>query len=417
MKTVLFSVIFYILAYTAGGWGDLVPNASKAGKSYALRIATGGCLILAGAMAVSLIPLPVNASAIAAAAVTLAISVTGVIASAKIRAQKTENVKIKPEAADIVLIAAAIMIMAFQIYAAYAYRTEITQAIRQVGTASAVYEQGRTFAGDPMMVLIGTLSSVFSLHPLAFVHSVAPPVFIVLYYLCYLAVIETVLTGRKRIVAFIAAEFLSMWGYQSAALAPATLLLSWYGIWVYVIHGLLAVAAATLIRYVSNREVQPERQIADQTEEDPEEEWDMKKHRIINARNLAIALAALAVLLMAAVSVLNNKINQLHEVTVSLQNEQNGKCSVYEFTGASGEIEGYLLKGSDGKVTFIGGGAADNAGSLKAFIEEHGTDIDTWYVYGEGDEDAGAMRELTSSGQVSCSRIYVMNREEIKEQQ
>ena len=104
---------------------------------------------------------------------------------------------IKAEYVVQALIAAAVV--ALQIFAAMHYRFENTEAVRKVAVATTVFESGHTVSGDPMMVLLGTWSHIFGIHPLAFVYYAAP-VFILLYYLCYLAVIVTLLKGRARFV-------------------------------------------------------------------------------------------------------------------------------------------------------------------------------------------------------------------------
>ncbi|MBQ8970608.1 MAG: hypothetical protein IJ073_04765, partial [Lachnospiraceae bacterium] len=48
------------------------------------------------------------------------------------------------------------------------------------------------------------------------------------------------------------------------------------------------------------------------------EEWDMK-HKVINTRNLAIAVGVLFIVLVGTVFVLNRKINSLYTATVGLQ--------------------------------------------------------------------------------------------------
>ena len=139
----------------------------------------------------------------------------------------------------------------------------------------------------------------------------------------------------------------------------------------------------------------------------------MKKHKIINARNLAIAIALLTVALLALVFVLNSKINSLHDVTAALQEDMDKRCGLYEFAPADGQTQGYLLKESDGTLTFIGGGPKENAEALKVFLAAYGDSITNWYVYGEDEENSGAMREVISSGAVDAQNIYVLDRKEI----
>ena len=117
--------------------------------------------------------------------------------------------------------------------------------------------------------------------------------------------------------------------------------------------------------------------------------------------------------LIALVFVLNSKINSLHDVTAKLQEDMDKRCGLYEFKTDEGKTEGYLLEGSDGTLTFIGGGPEENAEALKAFFIMYGDSITNWYVYGDDDENAGAMRSLISSGAVNAQNIYVLDRKEI----
>ena len=326
--------------------------------------------------------------------------------------------KIKIKTADVVMTIICITIVAAQIYGIYAFRFENTEAVKRIAAATAVFETGKITANDPMMILVGFISRLTGMHPLKLVYTVLPAVLVPLYYLCYMQLIMTVCTGRQRYVAFIALAAVNLWGYRSEMMIPVSLLLSWFSFPVFVVHGLIPILAVILIRSVKERPEIPEEEAGENGEEDEDilEEWDMKKHRIINARNLAIALGVLAALLAITVVVLNRKINTLYDATVNLQEDMNRRCSIHEFIPASGEVEGYLIRGENGELTFVGGGSSENADELGAFLLAYGSGIEKWYVYGSGEEDAGAMRTLTSEGVVSAGRVYVINREELKEQ-
>ncbi|MCR5687552.1 MAG: hypothetical protein K6G58_05985 [Lachnospiraceae bacterium] len=412
MRYILPFPVFYILAYYSGAWGEKLLGRYGAFCRSSFRIAFGGCITVMAGGLLSLIPLPVNVSFGIVMAAAVAIAASGYVAGR--RGRKA----VRPEKDDkglayIILCILSATLIAFQIYAACAYRFEGTEAIRPVRTAAAVYEGAHTFFGDPMMVLVGTMSSVMRMHPLEFVYTVMPPVFIVFYYVCYMSVFDCFLTGAKKPAALLASALLSMWGYQSAAQTGMTMLLSWFSLPAFAVHAVLGTLAVILTEAVRSMPEDDKGRLDE--EDDPEEEWDMKKHRIVNARNLAIALGALAVLLIAAVAVLNSKINRLYAVTVGLQEDMKGTLSVYEYIGADGKADGYLLNGSDGEITFVGGGGSENTDSLKAFFDTYGNAVDKWYVYGEGDEDSGAMRSLVKSGAVSAGKIYVIGRKELKE--
>ena len=90
----------------------------------------------------------------------------------------------------------------------------------------------------------------------------------------------------------------------------------------------------------------------------------------------------------------------------------NRRCSIYEFTPDGEETEGYLIRESDGKITFVGGGGAQNSDALRDFLDKYGY-VANWYVYGTDEDNAGAMYELISDQSVSPDNIYVIDRQEI----
>ncbi len=418
IKSIVFFICFYLISYLAGSWGVIALAKCRAGASYVFRTAFGGCTVIAAGMAAclagSVFRLPVASVAGIFLFIIAIVVISGYVLEKK-HAVKEDAPHIPPESTDAVMILAAVLVVGAQIYGVITLRYEGTEVLRGVRDATAVYETGKVMPHDPMMLLIGCISALVHTHPLELIYTVLPPSLIVLYYLCYLEVISTLWCGWKRVAAFLAVTALNLWGYQSEPLTGATLLLSWFGIWVYVLHGLCNILAVIMIRYLK---ALPDKAEAVQEEnEDLLEEWDMKKHRIINARNLAIALGVLTAALIGVVFVLNSKINRLYDATVNLQDDLNSRCSIYEFIPAGGETEGYLLRGSDGTLTFIGGGAAENADELETFIGRFGSEVERWYVYSDDEEGAGAMRALTSKGAVSAGKVYVMNREEISEQQ
>ena len=319
-------------------------------------------------------------------------------------------------AGSVLMTSICVLAILAQIICIYLFRFENTKVIENVKTATWVFETGRLTSADPMMLLLGAVSRITRMHPLKLIYTILPAVCVPFYYICYYELIATVCKGRQRFTAFVFLILINLWGYRSVTMIPAALLLSWFSLPVFVIHGLIPVASSIMIRLFAARPA-PDREIpvADEKEE-LSEEWDMKKHRIINARNLAIGLGILAALLAVTVVILNSKINRLYDATVNLQKDMNGRCSIHEFIPQSGRTEGYLIKGENGELTFIGGGSSENAEELGRFLLSYGSSVDKWYVYGDTEEDAGAMREVTSEKMIDAGSIYVINREEIKEQ-
>ncbi len=408
---ILFFVCFYLAALLTGSWGDVILDRLKAKRSPVFALAFGGCSVLAVSMAVCLAGAALSAKPSVCA--TVSVIVTAALAAAglmKKRAGTVHHEKPHMSTDDKVFAAIAAVSVLLQIVAVTVFRYGNSKALLCVPTATRIFESGRLEFGDPMMLFTGVVASILHMHPLRVIYVILPAVLITLYYLCLIEVICTVCRGRSRIFALAALVMLNLWGYQSDVLIPLTLLISWYSAGVYIVHGLLGILAIILIRYFEGKgEITQE----DEIDDDIPEEWDMKKHRIINARNLAIALGVLAVILAAAVVVLNNKINKLYDATVNLQTDMNGRCSIYEFTTSGGEKAGYLIKGSDGTMTFVGGGPADNADELAEFLDRYGNEITQWYVYGDDDADSGAMNKLTESAKVNVGKIYVIDRKEI----
>lgn len=124
----------------------------------------------------------------------------------------------------------------------------------------------------------------------------------------------------------------------------------------------------------------------DDIEEIPEE-WDMKKHKIINIRNMAIAFTVFLIVFVAAVFVLNKKINSLYDATVLLENAANTKMAVYELKGNDGTVTLTLMVSPDGTVSAIGGGEKTNEVQSYEFIKKHSERIDRWYLYGDDEEN------------------------------
>lgn len=416
MKSLVFFAAFYMLSVFAGSISDPVMSRLGAKKSLIFRTVFGGCIVMITGMAVCLVggifTLPTYICAVIAAAIIIITGLAGTVAGRSNRAEGS-YIPSSVTATAVLLTAVSAAVVAGQIYGIHVLRFEDPAAIRNIGIATYVFESGKMCVADPMMLFTGTVSSILHVHPLELVYTVLPSAFVLFYYLCYLEVICTVCSGNGRFVAFMAVAALNLWGYQSEVLIPATLLLSWFGTWVFVIHGLLNVAAVVAILYVKNKPERPADAVS-VYDDDLMEEWDMNKHRIINARNLAIALGVLAVALAGFVIVLNSKINKLYDATVNLQQDLYSRCSIYEFVPQTGRTEGYLVRTGNNQLTFIGGGSSENAEELEDFIKQYGTDITDWYVYADDEENAGAMHSLESGGQIVINAVYVIDRKEIK---
>ena len=243
-------------------------------------------------------------------------------------------------------------VMILQMAVAILYADRYAAGAEGLKIATCVYEGDKITAAAPVMSLMGLICRLIKLHPLIFAHTVMVIV-IPLSYLCYRKLFDEIFEKSRSEVymALLILELINIYGYYSDALESFSLLTGYFTGWGILMHVLIPLAAAALIKRTRSAiaekaaesisgtgqmrtsvDITGQENMASVTEtEDYQEEWDMKKHPIINARNLAIALAVLAVVLLASIFVLNNKINTLYDATVNLQNQLN------EYVDESGE--------------------------------------------------------------------------------
>ena len=173
-----------------------------------------------------------------------------------------------------------------------------------------------------------------------------------------------------------------------------------FTLWVYLV-------------YEKNKLQEEETIDDDVTDEFYEEEWDMKKHKILNMRNMAIALGMLLVAMIACVFLLNYKINNLYSATVALEEAARGKVSMYEYIPeGSDHAQATLMVSGDGNVSVYGGGAKENGQGLYEFITEHTLNVDRWYLYGHDDDNIGAFDYCRNLG-ITVDKCYYMELEEV----
>ena len=117
---------------------------------------------------------------------------------------------------------------------------------------------------------------------------------------------------------------LNLWGYQSEALLPVTMFSGRFSLPAVIVHAVLPLVLWVAVdRYRKYMERAPIAKEMDMDERDyyEWEEEDMKNHKIINSRNLAIALLIVVIMLLGSVFVMNRKINNLYQTTVNLQEQ------------------------------------------------------------------------------------------------
>ncbi len=349
MTGIVVFALFYILAYLVGIWADILMM-KHGGASVIFRIAFGGCAVILTGMTVSFVCSLFGCSVAACLVVFGAFLVAEIITAAVIAVRKGIRIIARPGAApqkaDILwLIPVATVILSVIEVSRFAMPS--VAAYVGIGEATAVFDTSRLDAGDPMMLFIGVISATAGVHPLELIFTITPSVYIVLYYVCCLALITEVTKSRlASLIAFMTVLLLCIWGYQSEYAIRYTLLVRWYGTGVFVVHGLLNVIAVLLIRYL--RYMPEGEKAVEDVWDDDTEEWDMKGHKIINTRNLAIAFVVLLLAFIASVFVLNSKINRLYDATVNLQEDLNKRSSVYEKRSDEGSIEGFVVRATDG---------------------------------------------------------------------
>ena len=169
-------------------------------------------------------------------------------------------------------------------------------------------------------------AGIYSGTGLIILYSVLPLLMIPAYYFCYFRLAGSLFEDKRYarlMVLFICV--LNLWGYQSEALLPVTMLYSWFTPSCVVVHGLLPLALCLIIDKCGDKEKKLESmEEPAETEENDYYKWEeeeMKNHKIINSRNLAIALIIVIVLFAGSVFVMNRKINSLYDTTVNLQQQ------------------------------------------------------------------------------------------------
>lgn len=336
---------------------------------------------------------------------------------------------------SIALEVAAYLLIATQIIVAIGFADKTTFAIKNIKYATEVFEGKAPDISHLLMSFWGILSYTLKIHPMTLIHTVLAVFIISLAYESYIMLAKAVFKDNivMQYGSVIAVGFINIYGFWSPKASIFTLLLGYFTFAGIAVHILLVNLSTLLIKKAeknkkaeADKRIEAEKNLAlengensaehsiDYSEDDDyQEEWDMKKHKIINARNLAIGLGVLVLMLIALAYVLNNKINKLYEVTVLLQSEMDSECKMYEFA-PNGVNEGYVVKNSDGSITVIGGGSAENAQSLSEIIKKYGDVVDTWYVYGSDDKNIGAYRKCKDEKGITVNNVYELTRTDVE---
>ena len=154
-------------------------------------------------------------------------------------------------------------------------------------------------------------------------YSVLPVIMIPAYYYAYSYLAARLFKDKEytRFMVLIICV-LNFWGLQSEPLYPVTMLYCWFSPASVILHGFLPLLTGFLVEKSKTAVRRGEN--TDIREEDDYFKWEeeeMKNHKIINSRNLAIALIIVVILFAGSVFVMNRKINSLYETTVNLQQQ------------------------------------------------------------------------------------------------
>ena len=309
------------------------------------------------------------------------------------------------------------------------FAADAPNALRGISDATLAYETGRIMAGSPMMMLYAWLAGLVKVHPMTLIFTVAPVLLLPMYYSIEWSLARklfaaealggTVGDTNKCLYMMFIFELLHICGYQSNALIGTTLLFSYFSGEAFLIHAVLPFTLWFILDYIEKREASLARSAsAEQTGVDntmirsEDEDWDMK-HRIVNARNVGIAMIVLAVVFAGMVFILNRKINSLHEATVGLQENLERSLRTYEFVPDGAErAEAFVIRQSNGALLVIGGGGTENGDALYDFIQQYGNSVESWYLNGNGKEDTGAYEVCKDRG-IEVGDVYTLGVEEL----
>lgn len=235
--------------------------------------------------------------------------------------------------------------------------------------------------------------------------------FFVIYYLIATELFETV---SDKLIFIGSVAVLHLFAVYTVFSIKFSIFLYPLSIGSIVIHDFMPFAMWILLvrlRIVKERENTQQDSVIDtisEQDDNYEEEWDLKKHKILNMRNMAIAFVALLLVVVACVVVLNSKINSLYNVTAAITKATEDKLSLYEFKPkGSEETVATMMVSGEGTVTVTGGGSDEYGQELYDFISERTVKVDNWYLYADDDENRGAMYVCISKGLI-VENVYVL---------
>ncbi|HAG70293.1 MAG TPA: hypothetical protein DCL38_10035 [Lachnospiraceae bacterium] len=294
--------------------------------------------------------------------------------------------------------------------------------------ATFAFETGRISASSPVMMLYAWLSGLVRVHPMTMIYTIAPVIMLPMYYGLEWSLAKQLFKEDERnrtekcLFMMFIFELLHIFGYQSWSGRRFTLLLSYFSETAFLVHGILPFilwfsADAYRKRAAVAAKAREAERLKDLTKgdtRDPEEDQDMN-HRIVNSRNIGIALLVVTVLFSGMIFILNRKINSLHETAAGLTESLNSGLRTYEFIPEGQErAAAFIVRQSNGGLIVIGGGGAENGNPLYDLITEYGNSVDSWYLNGSSPSDTGAYEVCRDRG-LTVEAVYTLNINEFKQ--
>lgn len=214
------------------------------------------------------------------------------------------------------------------------------------------------------------------------------------YFAMYYLISERLYENKNdRALFMIAVIFIHIFEYYSEPLLKISIFMSPLSIVSIIVHDAMPFILLCYLNYEDDIKELINRHSNESSEDNLdefEEGWDLKKHKILNIRNLTIVLGLLVLLFAGAVYVLNSKINSLYDATVLLENAANDKASIHELKDGKTTVATLIIS-SDGDVTVIGGGDSTNGTNLHEMINKYSEGkVSKWYLFGDDDENRGA---------------------------
>lgn len=329
-----------------------------------------------------------------------------------------------------------VLLIVLQIIMCIGFSYNQPDVIRFIPNAVKAYETGIMSVSSPMLMFYAWLSKICHMHPMTLIMSVMPAVLIPLYYAVAYRVFRQLIGDEFKVMfAMFIYNLLNLWGFHSTYTTELVMLFSYFSglciaIYIYapMIMCLLVERYGKYIEFSKKSDiysgekddgpVSDGKNINEINEDDlSDEEWeelDMKKHRIINARNLAIALLVVVIAMMAVILFLNRKINSLYNLEVDLQQRIGQNAVVYEFIPQGEKTPAaYIISQNGTGFSVIGSASESSASELCDYILGNGETVENWYLHSASPEDVAAYEYCVSKG-VVVEHVYYMGVEELK---